>query len=85
MADEEVSSPGENSSLDKDIAEPVARACTPGSSRSSSPPSSEPRGCQLLNKKARRASDSDIELEKLELLKEMSKTVRCGFNTEKAS
>ncbi len=82
VADEEVPSPGENSSLDKDIAEPVLRPCTSGPSRSSSPPSSEPRGRQP-NKKARRASDNDTELEKLEFLKEMSKTVRCGFNTEK--
>lgn len=69
--------------LDKDIAESVLRPCTPCSPCSSSPPPSEPRVRQPLNKKARRVCDNDIELEKLELLKEMSKTVRCGFNTEK--
>jgi len=42
-----------------------------------------PEATSHLKKKARRANDKDIELEKLELLKEMSKTVRCGFNTEK--
>ncbi|XP_034540816.1 uncharacterized protein wu:fb74b10 [Notolabrus celidotus] len=73
MADDEVSSLVENSTLDKDITESVFRPCTPGSSRSSSPPPSEPRVHQSLNKKARRVSDNEIELEKLELLKEMSK------------
>lgn len=76
MADDEVSSPGENS------LEIAPRASTPGPSRSSSPPSSAPRGRRSLNKKARHPSDSEIELEKLEVLKEMSNTVKFCLNPE---
>lgn len=83
VADEEVSSPVENSTPDMDITESVLRPCTPGSSRASSPPPSEPRVSQQLHKKARHVSENDIEFEKLELLKEMTNTVRCGLNTEK--
>ncbi|XP_065119390.1 uncharacterized protein [Paramisgurnus dabryanus] len=77
VADDEVSSPGENS------LETAPRASTPGPSRSSSPPSPAPRGRRPLNKKPRRSNDSDIELEKLEVLKEMSNTVKFGLNPEK--
>ncbi|CAM4573364.1 unnamed protein product [Leuciscus chuanchicus] len=77
VADDKVSSPGENS------LEIAPRASTPGPSRSSSPPSSAPGGRRPLNKKARRPNDSDIELEKLEVLKEMSNTVKFGLNPEK--
>lgn len=78
VADDKLSSPGENSSL-----EIALRASTSDPSRSSSPPSSTLRVHWPLNKNARSADDSDIKLEKPRFLNKMSNTAKFGLSPER--